>query len=303
VPPFAVVASNTTDPAVGPYWPVRRYNWGTCEAFRSRDSDFTCLKQLVLELSYWDIRDSTEKRYKAYRRQRREAEAVRGQSCRDEAGSSAVGAVVRGWAHKARAALATAFSEGAAITTQEGGGDGGSPSSAPSLSLLLLPLIATVAALLSMLLASAVGPSPSSPDDTLHLLADLREREHYIAQLQGEASFLLDALTGDSGGALPAGCAEVVSSDVQPAAKKFRSTINQFVYGDVCYDEEYNAGVPWAVQLLISGCVVFAVWSASRHSALDALPQPGARLAARASLYGVGLLCLYHLQRAFSRAL
>ncbi|KAK9818355.1 hypothetical protein WJX72_011182 [[Myrmecia] bisecta] len=67
VPPFAVVASNTVDLAVGRFWPVRKYAWGNCEAMSSVHSDLAALKKLLFEVSYTDLKKHTEERYYKFR--------------------------------------------------------------------------------------------------------------------------------------------------------------------------------------------------------------------------------------------
>eukprot|EP00854_Cymbomonas_tetramitiformis_P011913 gene11913-14070_t len=71
VPPFAVVASNhmaqTAPDRRCRFWPVREYNWGTCEAKRTDHSDFAVLRRLLFEFGYHAIRQETARRYYAYR--------------------------------------------------------------------------------------------------------------------------------------------------------------------------------------------------------------------------------------------
>lgn len=71
VPPFAVVASNHIAPTAPDrrcrFWPVREYNWGTCEVKRTDHSDFAVLRRLLFELGYHAIRKETARRYYAYR--------------------------------------------------------------------------------------------------------------------------------------------------------------------------------------------------------------------------------------------
>ena len=48
-PPFAVVSSEMSTNSEGAFWPIRRYQWGTCEAFNRQHSDCSVLKRLLLE--------------------------------------------------------------------------------------------------------------------------------------------------------------------------------------------------------------------------------------------------------------
>ncbi|KAL0048569.1 hypothetical protein WJX82_006030 [Trebouxia sp. C0006] len=66
-PPFAVIASNNTDLAVGRFWPVRTYPWGKCEALSSSNSDLSSLKRLLFEDGFADLKQATEKRYYEFR--------------------------------------------------------------------------------------------------------------------------------------------------------------------------------------------------------------------------------------------
>eukprot|EP01024_Parvocaulis_polyphysoides_P073374 TRINITY_DN9439_c0_g1_i18.p1 TRINITY_DN9439_c0_g1~~TRINITY_DN9439_c0_g1_i18.p1 ORF type:complete len:218 (+),score=14.92 TRINITY_DN9439_c0_g1_i18:137-790(+) len=56
-PPFFTVLGNEVDQEVHPYWLVRKYKWGQCEAFRSRDSDLKFLKQLIFEVGFQELKD------------------------------------------------------------------------------------------------------------------------------------------------------------------------------------------------------------------------------------------------------
>jgi Cys-rich protein (TIGR01571 family) len=70
-PPFAVVSSERT--AVlesGTFWPVREYQWGTCEAFNRMHSDCSVLKTLLLEHGFHDLKKDSHRYYTAYRTQR-----------------------------------------------------------------------------------------------------------------------------------------------------------------------------------------------------------------------------------------
>ncbi|KAK9844319.1 hypothetical protein WJX74_000764 [Apatococcus lobatus] len=67
VPPFAVIASNTVDLSVGKFWPVRKYPWGTAESLSGTHSDFACLKKLLFEVAYMDLKNATDDRYYKYR--------------------------------------------------------------------------------------------------------------------------------------------------------------------------------------------------------------------------------------------
>lgn len=80
-PPFAVIASNVMDHAVGGFWPVRRYPWGTCEALRSAHSDLTCLKKLLFEVGYEELKGETEKRYYGFRKE--QLLQGKGRDCKD----------------------------------------------------------------------------------------------------------------------------------------------------------------------------------------------------------------------------
>lgn len=68
-PPFAIVAANTVDRAVGRFWPVRRYPWGRCEALLTAHSDLPALRRLLLESGYWEVKANTEARYWKFRAQ------------------------------------------------------------------------------------------------------------------------------------------------------------------------------------------------------------------------------------------
>ncbi|KAL3141918.1 hypothetical protein ABBQ32_004572 [Trebouxia sp. C0010 RCD-2024] len=69
-PPFAVIASNNSDLAVGRFWPVRSYPWGKCEAFSSTNSDLASLKHLLFEEGFAGLKQATETRYYRYRASR-----------------------------------------------------------------------------------------------------------------------------------------------------------------------------------------------------------------------------------------
>lgn len=64
---------NALSPATTPFppsfWPVRRYPWGTCEALRSTHSDLTCLKKLLFEVGYEELKGETERRYYGFRKE------------------------------------------------------------------------------------------------------------------------------------------------------------------------------------------------------------------------------------------
>ena len=49
------------------FWPVRRYPWGTAESLSGTHSDFACLKKLLFEVAYMDLKAATESRYYKYR--------------------------------------------------------------------------------------------------------------------------------------------------------------------------------------------------------------------------------------------
>ena len=49
------------------FWPVRKYPWGTCEALSSEHSDFAALKKLLLETSFEELKEETERRYYRFR--------------------------------------------------------------------------------------------------------------------------------------------------------------------------------------------------------------------------------------------
>ncbi|DBA78230.1 TPA: hypothetical protein ACH3X2_008186 [Trebouxia sp. C0005] len=66
-PPFAVIASNNTDLAVGRFWPVRTYPWGKCEALSSSNSDLSSLKRLLFEDGFAGLKRATEARYHKFR--------------------------------------------------------------------------------------------------------------------------------------------------------------------------------------------------------------------------------------------
>lgn len=51
------------------FWPVRKYPWGSCEALSSEHSDFAALKKLLLETSFEELKEATEKRYYKFREQ------------------------------------------------------------------------------------------------------------------------------------------------------------------------------------------------------------------------------------------
>jgi septin family protein len=40
----------------GSFWPVRNYQWGTCEAFSTEHSDCTYLKKLLFEEGFHELR-------------------------------------------------------------------------------------------------------------------------------------------------------------------------------------------------------------------------------------------------------
>uniref|UniRef100_A0A7S0N8F4 Septin-type G domain-containing protein n=1 Tax=Chlamydomonas leiostraca TaxID=1034604 RepID=A0A7S0N8F4_9CHLO len=72
-PPFLVVASNDIneefnggDPPV--FWPERRYQWGTAEAFNREHSDLLALRALLLKEALEEINKSKRQRYEAWRR-------------------------------------------------------------------------------------------------------------------------------------------------------------------------------------------------------------------------------------------
>jgi len=77
-PVFAVVSSDmyTTGAKSDVFWPVRCYQWGTCEAFNRSHSDTSTLKRLLLECGYHDVKESSSSFYQAFkdveRRQRTE---------------------------------------------------------------------------------------------------------------------------------------------------------------------------------------------------------------------------------------
>ncbi|DBA76352.1 TPA: hypothetical protein ACH3X1_010063 [Trebouxia sp. C0004] len=63
-PPFAVIASNNTDLAVGRFWPIRTYPWGKCEALSSSNSDLSSLKRLLFEDGCAGLKQATEERFR-----------------------------------------------------------------------------------------------------------------------------------------------------------------------------------------------------------------------------------------------
>ena len=46
---------------------MRKYPWGTCEALSSEHSDFAALKKLLLETSFEELKEATERRYYRFR--------------------------------------------------------------------------------------------------------------------------------------------------------------------------------------------------------------------------------------------
>jgi len=68
-PAFAVVSSDMY--AAGAksdvFWPVRDYQWGTCEAFNCSHSDTSTLKRLLLECGYHDVKESSSSFYQAFK--------------------------------------------------------------------------------------------------------------------------------------------------------------------------------------------------------------------------------------------
>lgn len=46
---------------------MRKYPWGTCEALSSEHSDFAALKKLLLETSFEELKEGTERRYYRFR--------------------------------------------------------------------------------------------------------------------------------------------------------------------------------------------------------------------------------------------
>ena len=77
-PAFAVVSSDVyaTGAKSDVFWPVRDYQWGTCEAFNRSHSDTPILKRLLLECGYHGVKESSSSFYQAFkdteRRQRTE---------------------------------------------------------------------------------------------------------------------------------------------------------------------------------------------------------------------------------------
>ena len=67
-PPFAVVSSEQSMPgSEGPFWPVRRYRWGTCEAFNRQHSDCSILKRLLLEEGFHELKQKTRGMYTQFK--------------------------------------------------------------------------------------------------------------------------------------------------------------------------------------------------------------------------------------------
>eukprot|EP01026_Neomeris_dumetosa_P001130 TRINITY_DN10279_c0_g1_i6.p1 TRINITY_DN10279_c0_g1~~TRINITY_DN10279_c0_g1_i6.p1 ORF type:complete len:485 (+),score=67.41 TRINITY_DN10279_c0_g1_i6:38-1456(+) len=61
--PFFVILGNVVDVEKHDAWLVRKYRWGQCEAFRSRDSDLRYLKQLVFEVGFQELKEHTDQEY------------------------------------------------------------------------------------------------------------------------------------------------------------------------------------------------------------------------------------------------
>jgi len=70
-PPFAVVSSEMSINSNGvAFWPVRRYQWGTCEAFNRQHSDCSILKRLLLEEGFHDVKVVTKEIYARFKREK-----------------------------------------------------------------------------------------------------------------------------------------------------------------------------------------------------------------------------------------
>mmetsp|Transcript_4074 Transcript_4074/g.11506 ORF Transcript_4074/g.11506 Transcript_4074/m.11506 type:complete len:340 (-) Transcript_4074:298-1317(-) len=288
VPPFAVVSSNITDPTVGPFWPVRRYNWGTCEAFRSRDSDFACLKHLLLELSYWEIRDATEKRYTEYRKKRRGVERLQAEK------SPRTGQI--------SAFLSMLSSEGsrlwqAARTLPAQAHEDSLPALPPAATSWELTAVAVTACLLNFFFSWLVSKSEAPGADVIgHYIADLRDREVYISQLQGEALGLLGLLED----AATSACL-LSTPGASHSAHRLRETVADVAFGDVCYDEDYKPGAPWLLRLLVMGSVVYTAWATCNHHQLQALIQDRlSRAVIRVTICSMAMSCLHHIWHLFA---
>ena len=46
---------------------MRKYPWGTAESLSGTHSDFACLKKLLFEVAYMDLKNATDERYYKYR--------------------------------------------------------------------------------------------------------------------------------------------------------------------------------------------------------------------------------------------
>ena len=68
-PAFAVVSSDmcAAGAKLDVFWPVRDYQWGTCEAFNRAHSDTPTLKRLLLECGYHGVKASSLSFYQAYK--------------------------------------------------------------------------------------------------------------------------------------------------------------------------------------------------------------------------------------------
>eukprot|EP01025_Chloroclados_australasicus_P060131 TRINITY_DN767_c1_g1_i1.p1 TRINITY_DN767_c1_g1~~TRINITY_DN767_c1_g1_i1.p1 ORF type:complete len:657 (-),score=67.28 TRINITY_DN767_c1_g1_i1:1958-3928(-) len=65
-PPFFTVCGNKVDSSVHRFWLVRQFPWGNIAAFRSRDSDFKILRQLLFEVGFHDLKAHTNECYREY---------------------------------------------------------------------------------------------------------------------------------------------------------------------------------------------------------------------------------------------
>ena len=101
------------------------------------------------------------------------------------------------------------------------------------------------------------------PSDTFRIIVSLttgalfrREREGYIAQLQGDAMALVEALKAVNGGGQAALACLHNAPGVAHGSRQLEETAVGFAYGGMCYDEEVrklgaHAVVPWSRPPLI----------------------------------------------------
>lgn len=124
-----------------------------------------------------------------------------------------------------------------------------------------------------------------------------REREAHITQLQAEAMGLLQSLSADSS---HSACL-YTSPGAPHAARQLEETVLHYMYGGMCYDEDYDPGMPWLLRLLISGCLLHTVWAVCCNPHLEeALPPWVPVYFVRAAACLLGLSCQLHLWKAFA---